>query len=79
LRADLCGIVNQTQKANQSDVGKAASTALNSKVLADNIVDDLRRGQSKAPKTLKYKITSPIRYNDTIINEGRDPGKKVQS
>ena len=62
LRADLRGIVNQTQKANQSDVEKAASTVLNSKVLADSIVDDLRRGQSKAPKTFDTQALMAALY-----------------
>ena len=55
LRADLRGIVNQTQEAYQSDVEEAATTVLNNKILADSIVDDLRRGQSKAPKRLTHR------------------------
>ena len=62
LRADLRGIVNQTQKSNQSDVEKAATTVLNSKVLADSIVDDLRRGQSKAPKTFDTEALMAALY-----------------
>lgn len=62
LRADLRGIVNQTQKANQSDVEKAATTVLNSKILADSIVDDLRRGQSKAPKTFDTQALMAALY-----------------
>ena len=51
LQADLHGILEATQKENKAAVEKAAGTILASKVLAGSIVDDLRRGQSKAPKT----------------------------
>lgn len=75
LRADLRGIVNQTQKSNQSDIEKAAASVLNSKVLADSIVDDLRRGQSKAPKTFDTQALMTALYKSIqcapVINRCR--------
>ena len=62
LQADLRGIMNQTQTTNQTTVEKAASTVLKSKVLADSIVDDLRRGQSKAPKTFDTQALMAALY-----------------
>ena len=62
LRADLRGIVNHTQKGNKSDVEKAATTVLNSKILANSIVDDLRRGQCKAPKTFDTQALMTALY-----------------
>ena len=51
LKKDLHGILEQTQKENKATVEKAAATILESSALSSSIVDDLRRGQSKIPKT----------------------------
>ena len=62
MRGDLHGILQNAQKENKSAVERAAATVIDSKVLSGSIADDLRRGQSKAPKTFDTQALMSALY-----------------
>ena len=62
LQGDLHSILEDTPKENMSVVEKAATMVIDSKVLSGSIADDLRRGQSKAPKTFDTQALMSALY-----------------
>lgn len=87
LQVDLHGILESAQKENKSAVEKAATTVIDSKVLSGTISDDLRRGQSKAPKTFDTQALMSALYRcihsapivDLCLALSNEHGRQVQA
>ena len=87
LQDDLHSILEGTPKENISAVEKAATVVIDSKILSNSIADDLRRGQSKAPKTFdtqalmsalyKYIHSTPV--VDLCLALFNEHGRQVQA
>ena len=87
LQVDLHGILESTQRESKSAVEKAATKVIDSKVLSGSISDDLRRGQSKAPKTFDTQALMSALYRcihsapivDLCLALSNEHGRQVQA